>query len=453
MKIYISYTHLDKEQAALIADKLKEAGHDVTFDSWNIKHGDNLIKKISRTIKSADALILLLSRNSEQSKWVMHEFSAIAFNDLSSQEQRIIPVLIDKVAIPSYLSQYMYIDLYSDHEHGIRKLIEFFEKDRNEVTQQSSKEIHREQQAKTRENKIIELAKALHDGRLTLVSGSGVTVDAGVPSWNDLLLQLLGTMITRMSTDHALPMSGADANKFHSRYSPSSLVVGTYLKINLGNDFLKELRDALYCSNPQSSDLLDAIVDLSRPQRDGKPLDSIITFNFDALLEENLEKQNIAHRAIYGEGVRNSPNELPVYHVHGFLPRKGPIPENMEVVFSEDAYHNQFIDPFSWSNLIQLNKLGQNTCLFIGLSLTDPNLRRLLDVAIRKNPEKTLNHFIIKKTPSNTQSEATMDKLALLLEEQDANELGLSVIWVDEFHEIPVILNSIAIKSGSTQKS
>lgn len=453
MKILISYTHLDKDQATIIADKLKTIGHDVTLDPYNIKHGDNLIKKISRTIKSTDALILLLSRNSEQSKWVMHEFSAIAFNELTGKEQRIIPVLIDKVAIPSYLSQYMYIDLFSDLEHGVRKLIEYFENDSSEATQQSAKEIHREQQAKTRENKIIELAKALHDGRLTLVSGSGVTVDAGVPSWNDLLLQLLGTMITRMSTDHALPMSGADANKFHSRYSPSSLVVGTYLKINLGNDFLRELRDALYCSNPKSSDLLNAIVDLSRPQRDGKPLDSIITFNFDALLEENLEKQNIAHRAIYGEGVRNSPNELPVYHVHGFLPRKGPIPENMEVVFSEDAYHNQFIDPFSWSNLIQLNKLGQNTCLFIGLSLTDPNLRRLLDVAIRKNPEKTLNHFIIKKTPSNTKSEATMDKLALLLEEQDANELGLNVIWVDEFEEIPKLLNSIALESGSNRRS
>lgn len=449
MKIYISYTHQDKKQALLIAEQLKIAGHEVTYDSWNIKTGDNLLKKISDTIQSADALILLLSKNSAQSKWVLHEFSAIAFNDLTKQKQRVIPVLIDKVSVPSYLSQYLYIDLSSDLELGTRKLIEFFEPDKHKEAQAAAVEMHQEQQAITRENKLVDIAKSLHDGRLTLVCGSGVTVDAGVPSWNALLLRLLGTMMTRMSTNHSLPMSGADANKFHSRYSPSSLVVGTYLKINLGNDFFKELRDALYCSNPQSSPLLNAIVDLSRPQRDGKPLDSIVTFNFDALIEENLEKQNIEHRAIYSEGVRNSPKELPVYHVHGFLPRKGKIPENMEVVFSEDAYHNQFTDPFSWSNLIQLNKLAQNTCLFIGLSLTDPNLRRLLDVAIRKNPEKTLNHYIIKKTPSNSKSEDTMDKLALLLEEQDANELGLSVIWVDEFEEIPKILNSIAIKSGT----
>ena len=40
-----------------------------------------------------------------------------------------------------------------------------------------------------------------------------------------------------------------------------------------------------------------------------------------------------------------------------------------------------------------------------------------------------------------------MDKLALLLEEQDANELGLSVIWVDEFEEIPRIMETIVQKS------
>lgn len=122
----------------------------------------------------------------------------------------------------------------------------------------------------------------------------------------------------------------------------------------------------------------------------------------------------------------------------------------MEVVFSEDAYHSQFIEPFSWSNLIQLNKLSQNTCLFIGLSLTDPNLRRLLDVAIRKNPEKSLNHYFIKKTPFDSKTGDKMDKLALLLEEQDANGLGLSMIWVDDYSEVPKILKKIALTSSSS---
>lgn len=141
--------------------------------------------------------------------------------------------------------------------------------------------------------------------------------------------------------------------------------------------------------------------------------------------------------------MRSKSSELPVYHVHGYLPRKGRIPRDREIVFSEDAYHSQFIDPFSWSNLIQLNKLSHNTCLFIGLSLTDPNLRRLLDVANRKNPNKSINHFIIKKTLSPKNTKDRVDDLAEFLEEQDANELGLNVIWVNEFKEIAPLVKSI----------
>jgi hypothetical protein len=216
------------------------------------------------------------------------------------------------------------------------------------------------------------------------------------------------------------------------------------------NRIAERVRDALYTDNPKSCEIIDSIVNLSRPQRDGKPLDSIITFNFDALLEENLDNNRINHKAIYKEGARNSPNELPIYHVHGYLPRSGRIPANMEIVFSEDAYHSQFIEPFSWSNLIQLNKLSQNTCLLIGLSLSDPNLRRLLDVANRKNPEKTLNQYLIKKAPNNSSQSDTMDDLALLLEEQDANDLGLNIIWISEFSEVSEILSRITLTNVST---
>lgn len=327
MRVFISYSHQDKKHAMLIAEQLKAEDHEVWFDSWSLKLGDNLLKKISEGIETADVLILLISKNTAKSKWVMHEFSAIAFNELSKQKQRIIPVIIDKGPIPNYLSQYLYVDMSSDFKLGVQKLIASLAHEGREETDESVEALQKEQKQESRDAKISELAKALHGGRLTLVCGAGVSVDAGVPTWNDLLLRLLGTMITRISTDHSLSMSGSDADKFHSRYSPSSLVVGKYLKNNLGKDFLKELREALYTSDPETCDILNSIVNLSRPQRDGKPLDSIITFNFDALLEENLDQQNIKYKTVYGEGVRNAPNELPVYHVHGFYREKAEYPK------------------------------------------------------------------------------------------------------------------------------
>ena len=248
-------------------------------------------------------------------------------------------------------------------------------------------------------------------------------------------------MIEKISNKKTISLNSINKD-YEPILSSSSLIMGKYLKTNLGQDFLPELRDTLYKNNPVTCDLIKAIVEISRPQRDGKPLNSIITFNFDALIEENLEKNNVKFKAIDNEGIRNSPTELPIYHVHGYLPRKGEISSHTNVVFSEDAYHTQFIEPFSWSNLIQLNKLSQNTCLFVGLSLTDPNLRRLLDVACRKDPSNSLNHFIIKKTP-NIKGSEQIDELMMFLEEQDANELGLNVLWVKEFDEIGKLIRKL----------
>ncbi|MCF5201033.1 molecular chaperone Tir [Pseudomonas syringae] len=295
----------------------------------------------------------------------------------------------------------------------------------------------------THTSQIANLGTALKAGRLTLVCGAGVSVGAGVPVWNELLLTLLKSMIERLSKDHSLNLGSNAAEEFNQRHGASSLILGKYLKNNLGNDFGKQVRDALYGKKPTTCELIDAIVDVSRPQRDGKPLDSIITFNFDALIEENLAVANIQNRAIYTEAIKHDPNELPIYHVHGYLPRAGKIPSGNDIVFSEDAYHGQFIDPFSWSNLMQLNKLTQNTCLFVGISLTDPNMRRLLDVAWRKNPDKSVGHYIIKKLPRFGSADDVLDDLACLLEEQDANALGINVIWVDSYDRIPKIIRSL----------
>lgn len=431
MEIFVSYSHEDKEIANKIAFTLKKMGHNVWFDDWKIKAGDNIISKINQGIKQADAIIVIVSENSLNSKWVFKEFSAMAFGEISKGSSRIIPVLIDKSSVPSYLSNYRYLDLSYNFEEGIKELINTLTHDKEQFILTSKRSYV---------NEIKSLGKSLSEGRLTLVCGAGISVSAGIPSWEKLLTILLESMMKRISNNKNISIDFKSAGTYNAKYS--NLIIGRYLKNNLGRDFQKEVRNALYSSGIVETETMNAIVNLARPQRDRKPLDSIITFNFDSLIEEHLEKHNINIKVIYSEGIKHNSDEMPIYHVHGYLPRSGKIPVDSSIVFSEDAYHSQFIEPFSWSNLIQLNKLSQNTCLFIGLSLSDPNLRRLLDVANRKNPDKHLNHYIIKKVPSNSQNDK-VDDLAFLLEEQDANELGLNVIWIDSFDELPKILNQI----------
>ena len=336
MRVFISYTQQDKKQAELIAARLRDFGHEVWYDGWKLRAGDNLIQKINEGLSKADALLVIISRNSLRSKWVMHEFSALAFGELSTKNRRIIPVLIDKSTVPEFLARYVYVDVSENLEQGMNKIIEALSE------QQDARKKPKGERKRSYEKAVQALSSALRAGRLTLVCGAGVSIGAGIPSWNVLLLRLLESMMFRISQDHSISLDNVDPMEFQKRYGPSALVVGKYLKSNLGKDFMPELRNALYSKNPTSCDIIEAIAELARPQREGRPLDSIITFNFDGLIEESLAQNNIRHKAIYKEGMRDGPNELPVYHVHGYLPRKGKIKKDSDVVFSEDVISDNY---------------------------------------------------------------------------------------------------------------
>lgn len=292
------------------------------------------------------------------------------------------------------------------------------------------------------ESEIIgKLKNALANGKLTLMCGAGISYDAGIPTWDKLLENLFGQMLIKLKSSQKQTYDIGVLDKSGIVSKVSNLILGKYIKNNLEELFLPSLRDSLYKDEPTSCETIKAIVELSRPQRDIKSIDSIITFNFDALIEEALTESTVKHKAIYSEAVKCAPSELAIYHVHGYLPREGKIPENNNIVFSEDGYHSQFIEPFSWSNIIQIQKLTQNTCLLIGISLTDPNMRRLLDVAWRKNPDDTSPHFIIKKRPSLSDQKA--NDFIVFLEEQDANALGINIIWLNDHSEIPTYLRKL----------
>lgn len=441
MKIFISSSKYDRKYEEAIINLLVQQGHEIFHQSLNMKAGDNWFRKINEGIKGFDVIIIIISRFTINSRIALREIESIVLNDISNKDIRIIPVITDRSFPPSYLMKYQYIDFSRGTNYGLEKLGKILSSGKKRIIRKDENIISDHESRN--ESFIIRLKQSLKSGELTFVCGAGVSIGAKIPSWNDLLIGLLETMIIRISNDHSISLKSVNTKDYRSILNSSALVMGKYLKSNLGKDFLPELRDALYKNNPTTCDLINSIVEVARPQRDGKPLNSIITFNFDGLIEENLEKNNVKYRAIDNEGIRNTADELPIYHVHGYLPRAGKISPNKNIVFSEDSYHTQFIEPFSWSNLIQLNKLSQNTCLFIGLSLTDPNLRRLLDVANRKDPTDNLNHYIIKKTPNLDNNIEKNDELLMFLEEQDANELGLNVIWVKDFNEISELIRKL----------
>ncbi|MGE8467859.1 MAG: TIR domain-containing protein, partial [Pseudomonas putida] len=253
MRIFVSYSHQDKLIVDVIVDRLKLAGHEIWIDHLKLRPGDNISRKVEEGIGSSDAVLVVVSANSLSSKWVQQEFSSLALSEISKRASRVIPILIDASSVPSYLSSYLYIDLSKDLEGGLDSLVRSLEVVKRKEAKQPRRAV--EQRNDTHASQVASLGGALKSGRLTLVCGAGVSVGAGIPVWNELLLRLLKSMIELLSKDHSLNLGSNAAEEFNKRHGASSLILGKYLKNNLGKDFGKQVRDALYAAKPTTCDL------------------------------------------------------------------------------------------------------------------------------------------------------------------------------------------------------
>lgn len=375
MRFFSTFTDDDKGLASQFSKQLVKRGkqlEELKASKENLlKHGSP-----SSTYKKKLELVLIFWSKSAQDESVFSlDTSLLTIVAEPNENLKYVFIKLDSSSPPSSTKKFLIVDASGSIEEGVTQLLSLLNID------YASAEIGLAEQISTTalNSKIERLQDAHREGTLTLVCGAGISIPAGVPTWFELLDRLLSKMLERLGPE--INVNSVEDSELGEIRQTSSLIVGRYLKNVLKDDFVSEVRDALYDGVAKSSPSIDAIVDLSRPTRSGSALNSIITFNFDSLLEENLETARIPCKPIYAEGTRPSSEELPIFHVHGYLPRSGPLTTEDSLVFSEDAYHDQFVEPFSWANLTQLSKFSQCTCLFVGLSMTDPNLRRLLDVA------------------------------------------------------------------------
>lgn len=453
MKIFISHSSRDIEIYNELANALKEKGH-IIFNVNEVNVGENVVEKIKVALSDSDVLIAIITENFLNSSWAQAELSSVV---LGTNNICVLPVVVGDIFVPNFLIQFQYRKVNSGKD--VTKTVLSDIAQLGKIGSDSTlfhKHSNAQSEKKDIEGKITLLKEALIDNQLTLVCGAGVSRDSSIPDWNDLLVNILNE--TFFNNDSNVPESKVLAEDLLSLMPQSNLILGKYLRLVLKEDFEKVVQKHLYLYYNQDRDcelstivqgheiinyaletnMMKAIVELARPKRRGKRLESIITFNFDDLIECALSKHKIEYCSIWKEGQTCGMDALPVFHVHGFLPNQREV-DTPNLVFSEESYHTQFIDPYSWSNLIQLNTFSTNICLFVGLSLSDPNLRRLLDISWRRN-QRCKHYIIMKKAPQKNRT----DEIATMLFEQDANSLGLNVIWCSDFSEIPSILFSIA---------
>lgn len=340
-------------------------------------------------------------------------------------------------------------------------------------------------QSLSQEGKIQEATEWFESESLVLVLGAGASASYGLPDWNTLLQKLLLLSLQsddKKSKNEIDEKSGVLAKTFSRIFEPNSLVTARYLHNHFKEKyptsklaFETAIRDALYSGidiNNESA-LMKEIRKLCIAAGRSPNLDSIITYNYDDILERCLKniEVDIPFKSIHASGMKCDKKELAIYHVHGYLPSNGKLTTKNKVILSEDGYHQQYSDVYGWSNLIQINKFKDHNCLFIGLSFSDPNLRRLLDISKNERGDNEVHHYWIKKRYIqddvekklkkllNENNEILEDKIKAELdlpefsnelvnlmekyEENDALSFGVGIIWVSSYEEIPNVLSKV----------
>jgi len=343
----------------------------------------------------------------------------------------------------------------------------------------------------------VALKTAWAKRKLVLFLGAGVSQPYGLPSWNELVLNVLLD-----ESSHAF-----DVFWPHYRVALASWLTETFgfsgvVMARLARQYARErnydnrqfqeyLRSLLYRPNqkikPAAATTLTGVVDLlkaSEGDAKGWHIPAVVTFNYDDLLEQQLKRAGIACESVYSN-VRRTEDKLYVLHVHGFLPQRGSISER-EIVFTEDEYHRLSFAAFHWAQVDMINLLRNYTVLFLGLSMTDPNLRRLLDAS--RAQETEAQHFVIRKSYSLTPAErerarqtikekaraqeerfglAGVEKTEYLLDQAidqmlrvaadyDADvlrDMGVETVWVEDFAHIPALLASIPQKRPGKRRA
>ena len=289
---------------------------------------------------------------------------------------------------------------------------------------------------------IIEKAqKIFSQGPNTLFLGAGVSMSAQLPGWEDLLKKLLndaGNKETHFSSSHY--------NALFKECGSSSIVMGRFIQ-NLFNGDKKRIDDAtrriLYQERSNiSSPTIETICKIIKQRRE--LISSVITYNYDDLIEQELDRINVDNYPVYDN---NEPEtSLPVCHVHGLLSQHKAL--SSTIVLSEKEYHEIYSSSFNWSNIEQLHALQRTNCFFIGLSMTDPNLRRLLDIAQGEGSKKgNIHHFaFIDKDNIGSAFDRNSERDEYCKRHEEVlKELGVGIIWYDRHENLPKELSKLMI--------
>lgn len=283
---------------------------------------------------------------------------------------------------------------------------------------------------------------ARHEGDLTVIVGAGASIEADLPSWPELVTRLLRGVADR-------EFAATVRERWVELIGGESLTTAAAVVEALSGDaeeYVERIRTALYGRRPtttyQPQALAQQVAWMKQQLGAGARL---VTGNYDGLLESALQELDMEVHSYVRRQTEPS-GSAAVYHLHGRLipayPRTG------RIVLS-DADYARVQQERSWQDAFMREALERTLCVFVGASLTDPNLIRWL--YRYADGEVDGRHVAVFARQSAPRLAADVRAAVEVSTRARWARCGVTAVFANFFGEVAQFLHEITLRrSGST---
>jgi len=123
--LFLSHTSDDKPFVRRVRDDLSARGVPIWLDEAEIQIGDSLTRKIAEGLAHSRFIAVFLSPKSVEAPWVQKELEIAINREIKGGQVVVLPLMIDKCELPSFLEGKLYADFTSEayYQQTLEKLL------------------------------------------------------------------------------------------------------------------------------------------------------------------------------------------------------------------------------------------------------------------------------------------------------------------------------------------
>lgn len=265
-----------------------------------------------------------------------------------------------------------------------------------------------------------EYAKALHDKQAALFIGAGMSVDAGFPTWPNLLRGVA----TELNLDVEKETDLVALAQFHF----NSQQVRTRLNRLIVDEYGKDVPVT------QNHQLIARL-----------PVEIVWTTNYDTLIEKGFREAGKRCDVRISKGNFSSPprgRDVTIYKMHG------DVSQPQDATLIKDDYEIYSVKNEIFSSALR-GDLVNKTFLFLGFSFTDPNMDYILSRIRLLMGQDAQQHYCVMKWPEKprgkgkSRAQYDYERIRLDLRISDLRRYGIEALMIDDYKEITDLLGTL----------